>query len=143
MPRLPQIQIPRFDLRTQDSAQRSAIETYIHDWFAQVHQIAVSHFLPNIISLRCGNEYSAVVGLAPASSGKLFAEQYLRVPIEQLISKKLGFEIARDQIVEIGNLVSTWKGSSLLLFIIGEVMARLGCEYVNPHQIERDSCAAR
>ena len=91
----------------------------------------MSHFLPNIISLYCGGEYSAAVGLSPASSGKLFVEQYLSEPVEQVISERLGVDVARNQIVEIGNLVSTWKGSSLLLFIvIGEVMERLGYQYV-------------
>ncbi len=131
MPRLPQIRIPRFGLHTPGSANRHAVETYIHDRFANAHHAEVTHFLPNIISLRCGGEYSAAVGLAPASSGKLFAEQYLTAPIEQVISEKLEQPIARHQIVEIGNLVSTWKGSSLLLFIvIGEVMERLGYHYV-------------
>jgi hypothetical protein len=131
MPRLPQIKIPRFDLQTPRSAERAAVEAYIHDRFAGVHHAEVTHFLPNIISLRCGGEYSAAVGLAAASNGKVFAEQYLAAPIEQVVSEKIGLQVARDQIVEIGNLVSTWKGSSLLLFIvIGEVMERLGYHYV-------------
>lgn len=131
MPRLPQIKIPRFGLQTLGSAERAAVEAYIHDRFAGVHHAEVTHFLPNIISLRCGGEYSAAVGLAPASNGNVFAEQYLAAPVEQVIGEKLGLQIARDQIVEIGNLVSTWKGSSLLLFIvIGEVMERLGYHYV-------------
>jgi len=131
MPGLPQIGIPRFGLHVPGSLERASVETYIHDRFAKVHHAEVQHFLPNIISLRCGGEYSAAVGLAPASTGKLFAEQYLDAPIEQIISQKLGVSIPRDQIVEIGNLVSTWKGSSLLLFIvIGEVMKRLGYDYV-------------
>ena len=131
MPRLPKISIPRFGLQTRDSAERAAVQTYIQARFAEVHQAKVSHFLPNIISLRCGGEYSAAVGLAPASGGKLFAEQYLDAPIEKVISEKLHLDVARDQIVEIGNLVSTWKGSSLLLFIvIAEVMERLGYHYV-------------
>jgi Thermostable hemolysin len=107
------------------------VEAYIHQRFSAVHQAEVTHFLPNLISLRCGGEYSAAVGLAPASNGKVFAEQYLDAPVEQVIGEKLGLQVARDQIVEIGNLVSTWKGSSLLLFIvIGEVMERLGYHYV-------------
>jgi hypothetical protein len=131
MPRLPHIQIPRFALQTPGSYERSAVEAYIHERFCAVHHAEVSHFLPNIISLRCGGEYSAAVGFAPASSGNLFTEQYLEAPIEQVISTRLGLQVARDQIVEIGNLVSTWKGSSLLLFIvIGEVMERLGYHYV-------------
>ncbi len=131
MPRLPHIQIPRFGLQTSGSPERAAVESYIHERFSAVHHAEVNHFLPNIISLRCGGEYSAAVGLAPASGGQLFAEQYLDAPIEQVISDKLDLQVARDQIVEIGNLVSTWKGSSLLLFIvIGEVMERLGYHYV-------------
>lgn len=131
MPRLPQIKIPRFGLQTPGSSERAAVEAYIHDRFAGVHHAEVTHFLPNIISLRCGGEYSAAVGLAPAGNGQVFAEQYLDAPIEHLIGEKLGLPVVRDQIVEIGNLVSTWKGSSLLLFIvIGEVMERLGYHYV-------------
>lgn len=131
MPGLPQIGIPRFSLHAPGSLERSSVETYIHDRFAKVHHAEVQHFLPNIISMRCRGEYSAAVGLAPASTGQLFAEQYLDMPVEQVISQKLGINIPRDQVVEIGNLVSTWKGSSLLLFIvIGEVMRRLGYHYV-------------
>ncbi|QEY16962.1 hypothetical protein D0C16_13855 [Cellvibrio sp. KY-GH-1] len=131
MPRLPKIRIPRFGLHTPGTEQRPAIERYIHDRFAAVHHAEVTHFLPNIISLRCSGEYSAAVGLAPASTGTLFAEQYLTAPVEKVISEKLEQPIERHQIVEIGNLVSTWKGSSLLLFIvIGEVMERLGYHYV-------------
>jgi len=131
MPRLPQIRIPCFGLQTPDSQERAKVEAYIHDRFAGVHRAEVTHFLPNLISLRCGGEYSAAVGLAPAGNGKVFAEQYLDTPVEQVISEKLGLQVARNQIVEIGNLVSTWKGSSLLLFIvIGEVMERLGYHYV-------------
>jgi hypothetical protein len=131
MPRLPQIRIPRFGLHTTGSQERERVEAYIHDCFAGVHHAEVTHFLPNLISLRCGGEYSAAVGLAPAGNDKVFAEQYLDAPVEQVISEKLGLQVARDQIVEIGNLVSTWKGSSLLLFIvIGEVMERLGYHYV-------------
>lgn len=131
MPRLPHIKIPRFHLQTPDSAERVVIESYIRERFAAVHKAEVNHFLPNIISLRCGETYSAAVGLSPASNGKLFVEQYLPRPVEEVISEKLGIAVARDQILEIGNLVSTWKGSSLLLFIvIGEVMERLGYRYV-------------
>lgn len=131
MPHLPHIRIPRFGLQLPGSRERAAVEAYIHAHFSAVHHAEVSHFLHNIISLRCGGMYSAAVGLALASTGQLFAEQYLDAPVEQVISDKLGLHIARDQIVEIGNLVSTWKGSSLLLFIvIGEVLERLGYHYV-------------
>lgn len=131
IPRLPRISIPRLELHRSGSDNRIVIEAYIRDRFANVHNARVAHFLPEIISLRCGGQYSAAVGLCPANRDRLFAEQYLHEPIEKLVSDKLGKTVERNQIVEIGNLVSTWKGSSLLLFIvIGEVMERLGYQYV-------------
>jgi hypothetical protein len=131
MPRLPNVRIPRFKLHRSGSAERAAIESYIRERFSEVHKAEISHFLPNIISLCCGGNFSAALGFCPASSDKLFVEQYLSDPVETVVSEKLGVKVSRDQIVEIGNLVSTWKGSSLLLFIfLGEMMERLGYQYV-------------
>lgn len=131
IPRLPNVKIPRFDLHTQASPTRAAIEHYIQARFLQVHHAQVSHFLPNIISLNCSDNYSAAVGLSPAANNRLFAESYLADPIEIAIAKQVGGSIARSDIIEIGNLVSTWKGSSLLLFIfIGELIARLGYRWI-------------
>lgn len=131
LPRLPHIKIPRFDLQTAHSPERAKVENYIRARFEDVHHAHVHHFLPNIISLRCGGDYSAAVGLSPASENTLFAEHYLDEPVEHAIAKKLGAHIDRRHIVEIGNLVSTWKGSSLILFIvIGELMERLGYHWV-------------
>lgn len=134
LPRLPQFKIPRFALHSASSTARVAVEDYIRQRFAQVHKAQVNHFLPALISLQCAGDYSAAVGLAPAAGNPLFAEQYLTLPVEQAIAQSLGLDasgIERRRIVEIGNLVSTWKGSSLLLFIfIGELMERLGYHYV-------------
>lgn len=131
MPRLPHINIPCFSLHTYSSPGRNSVEDYIRARFAEVHHAEIHHFLPKIISLDCGTHHSAAVGLAPAESGPLFLEQYLKAPVEQLISDALNTDVSRNQIVEIGNLVSTYKGSSLLLFIvIGEVLERLGFRYV-------------
>lgn len=131
IPRLPKVKIPRFDLHMQTSPERQAIEHYIQARFWQAHNAQVSHFLPNIISLHCSDNYSAAVGLAPAINSRLFAETYLADPIEIAIAKQVGFSVERGDIIEIGNLVSTWKGSSLLLFIfIGELIERLGYRWI-------------
>lgn len=130
-PRLPRLKIPEFQLHTPGAPGRDEVEIYIRDRFWEVHHAHINHFLPSIISLRCGGVYSAAVGLAPAGDGKLFSETYLSGPVDQVISGRLGVEVARNQIVEIGNLVSTWKGSSLLLFIvIAELIERLGYQWL-------------
>lgn len=131
IPHLPQVKIPDFQLHTPGAPKRDSIESYIKNRFWDAHRAQVSHFLPNIISLCCSDAYSAAVGLAPAVNGSLFAETYLAEPVEQVIANKLGVSIDRERVIEIGNLVSTWKGSSLLLFIfIGELIERLGYHWV-------------
>lgn len=130
LPHLPAMPLPEFHFHHRDDPARPGVEDYIRERFAQVHQAQIQYFLPHLISLRCAGNYSAAVGLA-AGSGQLFAEQYLDAPVEQLAQQRLGLAVDRSQVMEIGNLVSTWKGSSLLLFIfIAELMQRLGYEWV-------------
>jgi hypothetical protein len=132
LPRFSRVQLPVFELHNPDDAQRPVVERYIHDKFLQAHNASVNHFLPSIITLSCHDSYSAAVGLSPAAKSSLFAERYLQNPIEQEIAKKLGVDnVSRDSIVEIGNLVSTWSGSSTLLFVfLSELIERLGYRYV-------------
>ena len=141
IPHLPLVKTPRFGLHARltldntPDAERLALEHYIYQRFLQAHNARVTHFLPLIVGLRCRNVYSAAVGLAPAVLGNLpqslFAERYLPQPIEMAIANRLGGDVDRSRIVEIGNLVSSWKGSSLLLFIfLSELIERLGYHWV-------------
>lgn len=131
LPRLPLVKMPRFHLHGEVDMARDAIEHYIHERFLKSHGAHISHFLPNIISLQCRENFSAAVGLSPAINNRLFAENYLSQPVEDAISEKLGFPVARQHILEIGNLVSSWKGSSLMLFILlSELVERLGYHWV-------------
>jgi hypothetical protein len=127
IPHLPQVKMPHFGLHVSQDEERVALENYIHTRFSLVHGAQVTHFLPNIISLSCNNSYSAAVGLAPARQCQLFAERYLGEPAQHAIARQLGQAVERERILEIGNLVSSWKGSSLLLFIfLSELIERLG-----------------
>lgn len=121
----------RFSLQAPGGTRRESAEHYIRTRFAARHGARVRHFLPNLITLGNGEHYCGAVGLAAASDGPLFAETYLDAPIEQLIAAATGEPVSRDDVLEIGNLVSTWKGSSLLLFVfLTEVIARLGHRFV-------------
>jgi hypothetical protein len=121
----------RFSLQIRGSAERESVESYIRARFAARHSARIVHFLPNLIALGNGERYCGAVGLAAASSGPLFAETYLDAPVEQVIAQATGEAVSRADILEIGNLVSTWKGSSLLLFVfLTEVIGRLGHRWV-------------
>ena len=121
----------RFALQAPDGPRRTAAENYIRERFAARHGARIRHFLPNLITLGSGETYCAAVGLAAASGGPLFAETYLDAPIQHAIAQATGLPVSRGDVLEIGNLVSTWKGSSLLLFVfLSEVIARLGHRWV-------------
>jgi hypothetical protein len=121
----------RFSLQTPGGSRRDAAESYIRARFAARHGARISHFLPNLITLGNDSRYCAAVGLASAASGPVFAETYLDAPVERLIAQATGATVERRDILEIGNLVSTWKGSSLLIFVfLTELIARLGHRWV-------------
>jgi hypothetical protein len=131
LPRLPLVKMPQFRLHGSADPERDAVEHYIHERFLKFHRAHINHFLPNIISLQCRESFSAAVGLSPANNHRLFAENYLTQPVEEVISEKLDFPVERQHILEIGNLVSSWKGSSLMLFILlSELIERLGYRWV-------------
>lgn len=120
-----------FSLSSAGSRDRAAMESYIHARFANRHTARIAHFLPNLIALGVDGRYCGAVGLSPAALGPLFAETYLDEPVERAISRATALDVAREEILEIGNLVSTWKGSSLLLFVfLSEVITQLGHRWV-------------
>jgi hypothetical protein len=85
--------------------QRKEVEAFIHSVFAVAYGANVTHFMPELVALRDNNGVlMAAFGMRHAAHDKLFLEQYIDVPIERLISERLGKNIARDEITCIGNL---------------------------------------
>ncbi|MBE0438966.1 MAG: thermostable hemolysin [Gammaproteobacteria bacterium] len=114
------------------SASRYSIEEYISERFSVSYQAKVSHFLPYLLSTQLNGALSAAVGFKPANATKsLFLENYLDDPIEAVMAKLMSQPIARNKIVEIGNLTSSRRGSSQMLFIlIAATLQQAGFEWV-------------
>ena len=128
---LQQVSLLNFDVHAAGDATRPGVEAYIRARFAAVHGARITHFMPDLLSVGHGGLYCAAVGLASAARGRLFAEQYLHAPVERVISRMRAEPVGRGDILEIGNLVSTWKGSSLLLFVfLSELIVHLGHRFV-------------
>ena len=103
---------------------RREVEALIQQVFLKQHQAEIHYFLPELLSLRCAGRLTAAIGMQSASQGTLFLEQYLPAPIEQVLSAQTGQVVRREQILEIGNLVSVRPGSSLLLMVaLSELIA--------------------
>lgn len=122
--------LPELTLSRVGDDQRERVEQFINASFAERHGASIDHFLPQLLGVGQGERLCAAVGFGAAGDGPLFAEQYLSAPIEQLISERSGQQVCRQSIVEIGNLVSTWRGGTLLLFVVlSELVDRLGSRY--------------
>lgn len=122
---------PQFDLAGADSPERQELETFVAGRYQTAYQAEVSQFLPWLLSMRCLGTISGVAGMRPAGQQALFLEQYLDVPLEQLLAEVSGSEVSRSAIVEIGNLVASQRGASHLLFLLfTTILHRAGYEWI-------------
>ena len=129
--RLPFVSGINIELDGRNSVHRKLVETYIYDKFSESYGADVQHFLPYVFTLNCNENICATVGIRTAESEPLYLEKYLRYSIEQEIGIQFKTAIKRSSIVEIGNLVSTWRGSSQLLFIfLTDLLIRMNREWV-------------
>lgn len=128
--RLPLPVAPAFSLVDERSPERACVESYIADKFARIYSANIRHFMPQLLTLRCKGQISAAVGIRSAADSALFVEHYLDTSVENVLARSVGSSVERAHIIEIGNLVSTWRGSSQLLFIaLTELVCQLGCEW--------------
>lgn len=110
---------------------REALEARIAGKFAQQYGAHIRHFLPYLLDLSVAGEPGAIAGLRPARQGALFLEQYLDGPVEQAVSRAYSTPVDRDQVVEIGNLVSFMPGAASLLFgLLPTLLARAGFRWM-------------
>ena len=97
----------RLLLCERGDARRGEMERFVQDAFAAKHGAHVHSFMPTLLALRSANDQlCSVAGFRGAGDEPLFLERYLSTPIEHALSMATGNSIARDQIVEVGNLAS-------------------------------------
>lgn len=138
---LPFIAGVQIDLVDKKHPDRQRVENYIREKFRQRYGANVNSFLPELLTLSCKQRLCAVVGIRMAEKEPLYLENYLDAPVEQEIGFHFKTAIPRLQIIEIGNLVSTWRGSSQLLFVcLTDLLARVEREWVAftaTHEVEQ------
>ncbi|PCJ23947.1 MAG: hypothetical protein COA96_10695 [SAR86 cluster bacterium] len=124
--------VPTFDLVNRNTESRRGVETYIGNKFKASYGATLSEYLPLFLTMRCAGQLSGVAGISPASENQpLFLEQYLELPIEQLMQQIFDEEINRGKIVEVGNLVATENGASRVIFIVlASALYRAGFEWM-------------
>ncbi|MCX7192295.1 MAG: thermostable hemolysin [Proteobacteria bacterium] len=100
----------------RDAADRVEVEQFIRDIFFQACGAKVRFFLPVLMSLRdLDGHLIAACGIRNAGRERLFLENYMDRPVEQILSERVGSPVLRSDIVEIGNYSVAETGLSRLL----------------------------
>jgi len=96
-----------------DHPERGKAEQFIHDRFGLEYNADIRHYMPHLaqLSTREG-ELVAAVGYRDAARHYLFIEHYFEEPIETVVGREVGQEIARCDIVEVGNLADAHPGGA-------------------------------
>ncbi len=122
---------PVFKLQEHVGADRAAVEAFISRCFAERFGCRLEAFMPRLFSLRNqAGEICGAYGLRSASR-KLFLEQYLDTPIENIIAARTGSKIERRSIVEVGHLSGTFPGAArAMIGLLTERLHHEGFEWV-------------
>jgi len=116
----------------KSDAQRSGLEEFISATFSRTYGARIEHFAERLAGMRHPDgHWMAGVGYTPAGRTPLFIEQYLDCPIENAVADRLGVNVDRSQIVEVGNLAATTPGGARRLIIrMTALLHRLGHTWV-------------
>ncbi|MFA7291509.1 MAG: thermostable hemolysin [Rhodocyclaceae bacterium] len=113
------------------SPRRDETEAFIRSVFEKHYGADVSAFAPNLLLLEQHDRIIAATGWRAASDESLFLERYLDLPIEQAMAQLADQPVARERIVEVGNLAAEKPGSSLhVILALARHLDRLGYEWV-------------
>jgi hypothetical protein len=92
-------------LHEQRDGERAQAEFFIRHVFAAAYGARLDALMPMLLAERDPEGgILAACGLRRAASAALFLETYIDRPVEQAIGVRCGAAIAREQIVEVGNL---------------------------------------
>jgi hypothetical protein len=114
-----------------EAEDRAAVSDFIRTRFVQEHGAHLHHLMPQLFSLRRPNDQiMAAFGLRAAATERLFMECYLDEPVETRIARLSGREVARDRIIEVGNLASALGGARAMIAALTRYLHEAGIEWV-------------
>jgi len=121
-----------FDVIKPGDSEWDKTTAYIRETYARAYGANIDSFMPQIMRVTSANgDYRAVMGFRLAGQERLFLENYLDDPIEDVISRYLGKPVNRSEIIEVGNLAEAEPGDARMALIGGTAyMWSLGCRWL-------------
>jgi hypothetical protein len=105
------------ELHQGEGRERARAEAFLEAEYARAFGGRIRSHYPMLMSVSgADDQVLAAAGFRLASAGPLFLEQYLDEPVEDVVARRLGAPVARDGVIEIGNLASASPGVSRALF---------------------------
>ena len=122
---------PAFALFEHVGSARVSAEQFISRRFHESYASRVEYFMPRLFTLRQQNgDICGAFGLRSANR-RLFLEQYLDTPIDQVIAARSGRATERRSIVEVGHFSGAFPGSArAMIELLTEQLHREGVEWV-------------
>lgn len=121
----------------RDSHLRGPYEQLIRSRYETAHGARLLQFMPNLLGcVGMDDRPLAVLGYQSAAKGPLFLEQYLDMPIEEILRARgetvgPASRVDRHRIVEVGNFASLDRLATMeLLQQLPSVLAREGFEWL-------------
>jgi hypothetical protein len=91
---------------------RAELRAFIRDGFRRAHGARVERFYPDLLCFHAETGIRAVVGYRGAPAEPLFSEHYLDLPVEDRLTALTASAVARDDVVEVGNLTLSDPGQA-------------------------------
>jgi len=122
---------PVFTLHDRQCEERLKVEKFVAEKFHSCYGASIDKFMPELLSMRCLNNFSGVIGMRKAANASLYLEKYLDSTIEESLSLTFDLPVNREEIVELGNLVAGRKGPSQFVFLIAtSVLHEAGYKWI-------------
>ena len=118
-------------LRERSGADRAVVEAYIKEGFRAAYGADLQSLMPRLFTLSSSEAgLLCAFGLRAAADSRLYMEQYLDLPVEEIISRHENCPVARSQVIEVGNLVSSPGGARAAIISLTRYLHRAGYRWV-------------
>jgi hypothetical protein len=102
----------------QTGLRRGETEAFIAAVFRRAYGARIAGFMPVLLGLRDGgSRLLAACGLRAGAGNALFLERYLDAPVEGVLGAAIRRAVAREAIIEVGNLAVVPPGSARHLIV--------------------------
>lgn len=116
--RLSSLRPGMISITANHSQERRAVEAFIEGIYAKTYGAVIAQHYPMLVSVQDKTgRILAALGFRAAGTHTVFLEHYMDAPVEHAVSGAFKCEIARQQIVEVGNLGSAGHGAAIFLFV--------------------------